>query len=325
MYARSFPQSLAFIAAGALSGLSLGCIISTNGGGSDECGSTFSNSHEASDGKCYCNSGYTWENPEDDDDYDCEYIEGRDDSSQCNDPNSFLNSDTCYCDPGYIWCDLSDANDYSCCVDPAQDSIAGTGDDTVTADTGNVETGSGTDTVADTTADGGSVDDTGPEPGVEPDPADCNGDHEGEYFCSHTAAMGPEGSTMWQCLGSVWTEVSQADLDALCVFDTYEFAYGCTDEGDLAGSVGTVCGFGPGTDCNGDDATCADDDVLDYCLYGKLSSASCLEVCQDPSQKMTYDHGYCAEDPDDMGLFDCFCCDEGDEGCPINEGSSSSG
>jgi hypothetical protein len=311
MYARSFPKSIVSIAAGALFGLSLGCIISTNGGSSDECGSTFSHSHEGSDGMCYCDSNYTWENPQDDNDYDCEYIGGRGDGSQCSEPNSDVRDGICYCDPGYIWCEPNDSDDFSCCLDPAQDSNAGTVD-------------TGTETAADTTASTGGVDDTGPEPGVDPDPADCNADHEGEYFCSHTAAMGPEGSTMWQCLGSVWTEVSQADLDALCVFDTYEFAYGCTDEGDLAGSVGTVCGFGPGTPCNGDDATCADDDLLDYCLYGKLSSASCLEVCQDPSQTMTYDHGYCGEDPDEMGLFDCFCCDEGDEGCPINEGGSSS-
>ncbi|MBC8068422.1 MAG: hypothetical protein IAG13_08820 [Deltaproteobacteria bacterium] len=319
MYVRSFPKSIVSIAAGALFGLSLGCVISTNGGGSDECGSLLSHSHEGADGMCYCDSNYTWENPEDDNDYDCERIDGKGGGSQCDQPNSDLNGDVCYCDPGYIWCDLSDPNDYSCCLDPAQDSNAGTGD--ASADTGN---DTGTDTAADTTASTGSVDDTGPDPGVEPNPADCTTEAEGVRFCSHTSVMGPEGSTLWNCMGGEWVEVSQADLDAECVFDNYEFAYGCTDDAETE-TVGPVCGFGPGTDCSGDDATCADDDLLEYCFYGKLSSASCLEVCQDASQKVTYDHGYCAEDGEAPGVFDCFCCDEGDEGCPINEVGTSSG
>lgn len=318
MYARSFPKSLVSIAAGALFGLSLGCIITTNGGGSDECGSLLSNSHVGTDDMCYCDAGYTWENPDDNNDYDCERIEGKGGGdSQCNQPNSYQQNNTCYCDGGYIWCDLSDPNDYSCCPDDAQDSLAGTGDASVSdtvADTG-------TDSAADTTATS-SVDDTGPEPGVDPDPADCTDASEGVRFCSHTSVMGPEGSTLWNCAGGQWVEVTQTELDAECMFDNYDFAYGCTDDAETE-TVGPVCGFGPGTACEDGADACADDDLLNYCLYGKLSTASCLEVCQDPNQEVTYDHGYCAEDPEAMGAFDCFCCDEGDEGCPINGGTGS--
>jgi hypothetical protein len=318
MYPRSFSKSLAPIAAGALFGLSLGCIITTNGGGSDECGSVLSHSHVGADEMCYCDAGYTWENPEDNNDYDCDRTSPKGgDSGQCNQPNSHLeDANTCKCDSGYIWCDISDPNDFTCCLDDAQDANAGTGDATLTGDTG-VETVADTGTGAETSASTGTVDDTGPDSGVDPDPADCDADHEGQYFCSNTAAMGPEGSTMWQCLSGVWNEVSQTDLDALCTFDNYQFAYGCTDEGDEAGTAGPVCGFGPGTACEGGADACADDDVLNYCQYGKLSSVSCLATCQDPEQKMTYDHGYCAEDPDAPGAFDCFCCDMGDEGCPV--------
>ncbi len=314
MYARSLPKSFVSIAAGALFGLSLGCIITTSGGGSDECGSLLSHSHVGSDGDCYCDAGYTWENPDDDTDFDCEKEDPKGGgNAQCVEPNSYLDaSDNCHCDPGYKWCAPSDPNDYTCCVDDAQDTNAGTGDtDDMTTDP-TASTGPETgDTTADST---GTVDDTG---GSTPDPSQCTTDNEGTSFCSNTAAMGPEGSTLWRCMSGEWVEVPQADLDAECMFDNYDFAYGCTDEGDEAGTAGPVCGFGSGAACDGDTTSCADDDLLDYCQWGKQSQVSCLAVCQDPEAKMTYDHGFCAEDSEAMGTFDCFCCDSGDEGCPV--------
>ncbi|HWB81359.1 MAG TPA: hypothetical protein VG755_40630 [Nannocystaceae bacterium] len=310
MYARSIPKSLVSVAAGALFGLSLGCIITTSGGGSDECGSVLSHSHEGTDGMCYCDAGYTWEDPNDDSNFDCDPIEPKD--GQCDQPNSYEAGGQCYCDSGYNWCSPSDPNDFSCCLDDAQDTLAsGTGDTGDMTATGN-DTGS-TDTGADSSGDS-SVDETG---GVSPDPSQCTAETEGTYFCSNTDAMGPENSMMWQCLSGLWNLIGQPDLDALCMFDGYDFAYGCTDDGDMAGSAGPVCGYGPGTACEGDATACETDDLLNYCQFGKLSQSSCLAVCQDPMAKMTYDFGYCAEDPDAMGAFDCFCCDEGDEGCPV--------
>jgi hypothetical protein len=309
MYARSLPKSFVSVAAGAVFGLSLGCIITTNGGGSQECGSVLSHSHVGADGEtCYCDAGYQFEDPNDPEDFDCEEIPGK--GGDCVQPNSHVLGDNCYCDAGYTWCNPSDQSDLSCCPDPHQDTNAsgtGTGDSGDMTASGDTGSGSGSE----------SVDTSGGTGGVMPDPSQCTTETEGQYFCSNTGAMGPEGSTMWQCMGGTWNEIGQSDLDALCMFDNYDFAYGCTDDGDASGSAGPVCGNGPGTACDGDATSCADDDLLNFCQYGKLTEQSCLATCQDPMAKMQFDFGFCGEDPEAMGTFDCFCCDSGDPGCPM--------
>jgi len=268
-------------------GLGSGCIIAAGGGDSNACGSQASFSHVGANDMCYCDAGYTWENPDDETDFDCVLVPGKGSgAAACDEPYSSLFVDECYCDYGYKWCVPDDPNDYTCCLDDAQDS-AGGGDD---------ETGDET------------AGDTG---GVEPDPADCTVDNEGVSFCSNTSAMGPEASRYWVCMGGAWVE-SPAVGDESCIFDGYEFAYGCVDSGT---AVEFICGNGPGTACERDSSACDPDGItINYCLYGKLTTDSCTRICMEEGDDMgiTYDSGLC-----DLTTNECFCCDMGQEGCNV--------
>jgi hypothetical protein len=86
---------------------------------------------------------------------------------------------------------------------------------------------------------------------------------------------------------------------------------------DTEDGVTSVCGDGPGTLCNGPgcDACGEDGDVIEYCQDGKLAADSCLRICtEDGIDGITFEHGLCQADG---GVVDCFCCDSGEEGCPI--------
>jgi hypothetical protein len=267
-------------------GLVSGCIIAAGGGDSNACGSQASFSHVGADDMCYCDAGYTWENPDDEKDFDCVLVHGKGSSAAaCDEPFSALYVDECFCDYGYKWCVPDDPNDYTCCIDDAQDS-AGGGDDG---------------------SSDGTAGDTGD--GVEPAPDDCTAAVEGAGFCSHTSAMGPEGSRYWLCTGGAWVE-SPAVADENCTFDGYDFAYGCVDTG---GAVEFVCGNGTGSACERDSSICVDSDQIDYCLYGKLTTDSCLRICTEEGDgTMTYDSGLC-----DALMGECYCCDMGQEGCNV--------
>jgi hypothetical protein len=98
------------------------------------------------------------------------------------------------------------------------------------------------------------------------------------------------------------------------VGDGYDFAYGCIFEDD---QIFFECGVGPGTDCEDcGDNYCEDTEFIAECLYGKITSQSCLTFCQETGiDGVTYEHGEC----DDAGGTEaavCFCCDFGTEGCP---------
>jgi hypothetical protein len=311
---RSLPKSLLITFAGAVAGLTLGCIISTNGGGSSsECGGLLSHSHETANGTCKCDSGYTWENPDDPDDFECERIDPKP-GADCSDfPNlEDAGFGDCRCVGGFNWCAPNDPNDFSCCVDDAQDSLSGTdtGDPTDPSDTV-ADTGTTIDdpTVADT-----SGSDTLPgTSGAEPDPTMCSVDTPDAIFCSNFEDVGPEGSIYYACIDGVWTE-SNADIDASCQFDGFDFGYGCTDDGE---AINFICGNGPGTDCDDSTvATCVDADVINACLFGKLTEDSCATICNTIGDEdgVTYESGFC--DPDSVPP-ECFCCDSGEEGCPI--------
>jgi hypothetical protein len=58
---------------------------------------------------------------------------------------------------------------------------------------------------------------------------------------------------------------------------------------------------------------CVDADVIQYCLYDKLTEDSCMRICTEDGDEMgvTYDYGECSADSSE-----CFCCDEGEKGCP---------
>jgi hypothetical protein len=302
MHTRSSKSLLTVLAL--LAGLAAGCVFSTGDGdldgdtgddGNGECPGA--NIHEFA-GECYCDIGYEWADPGDPENLDC--VEEMMKEGECDEPGNVEMNGICYCDDNLSWCS-SDPNDFSCCEDPGHND-AGTDDsaDDV-ADTG--------DTGIDTGADTGP-DDTGPDPdtGVEPDPLDCTED--GLNFCSNTEEQGPEGSRTWVCMGGEWVEDSTVG-DQSCMFDGFDFAYGCVSTSD---TVQFVCGDGPGTPCDGDAASCNDTDIISYCLYGKLSEDSCFRICTEDGDDMmvTYEHGQC-----DAEAMECFCCDEGDEGCNI--------
>ena len=281
-------------------GLALGCVFTSGDGDLDDDGDCpGANNHEFGD-ECFCDAGYEWADPGDPDNLTCVPETAKE--GECSEPNNILIGNECHCDDQFTWCS-DDPNDFSCCPDDGHNggTGGGTGNDDV-ADSGSTDD-AGTDTGNE------SVDDTGPDPdtGVEPDPADCTED--GLSFCSNTEEQGPEGSRYWVCTGGEWVEDTEAG-DAACQFDQYDFAYGCVA---TESAVEFVCGEGPGTDCEGDAATCADMDIISYCFMGKLTEDSCMRICTEEGDDMgvTYDYGECSADSNE-----CFCCDAGEEGCP---------
>jgi len=100
---------------------------------------------------------------------------------------------------------------------------------------------------------------------------------------------------------------------SLCMLSGYDFSYGCVDNAD-AGLVENLCGTGPGTPCDGEPDSCADDDTLTFCAYERLGAISCIQQCQEVGDNMgvTYDYGSCGEQ---SGEFRCLCCDLEDPGC----------
>ena len=313
MTPRSFPKSFLLIVAGAMAGLGLGCVITTNGGGSDECGSLLSHSHETGNGTCKCDAGYTWEDAGDPDNFECDRIEGKDDTS-CSEPNNVVSGGQCYCEGGFNWCNPNDPNDYTCCVDDAQDAVGGTSDPTNATDMSDsvADTGTGTTTDDPTAADTTDSTDPSGTSGALPDPAECTVDTPDNLFCSNTADAGPQGSVYYTCTDGVWTENPTA-ADELCVSDGYDFSFGCVDDG---AAITFVCGVGPGTPCEDNSgASCISDDIINTCLFGRLTEDSCATICNTIGDErgVTYDSGFC--DPESTPP-ECFCCDQGEEGCP---------
>ena len=296
----------------ALTGFTVGCVITTGGGSADECGSILSHSQETSSGGCVCDPGYQWEDPEDDDNHHCDPIPGK--AGDCNEPNSFLDGDTCFCDGGYNWCQPNNPNDFTCCEDPDQAMDGGTGSNDDNDDV-NDDATDGADSETDDGVDetGGEVCEETPTAnnGVTPDDADCAED--GLAFCSNTEAEGPAGSIYYECVRGAW--VAQATVgDEICQFDGFEFSYGCVDTED---GILFECGTGPGTDCSGPECSgCLDSDILQDCSDGKLGEASCFQICtvDGDAEGITYDFGSCI---DGEAGPECACCDEGDEDCEI--------
>ncbi|MFV8750015.1 hypothetical protein ACNOYE_05665 [Nannocystaceae bacterium ST9] len=220
----------------------------------------------------------------------------------------------CICDIGYDWCNPNDPNDLDCCDNNVGEDEVGTsnGNTTNTSndtsnDTTATDTGDGDgDTTATDTGDGDG--DTGTFP-----PDTCLPEEEGFYWCTHSEAMGPEGSQLFVCTGGAWVE-NAGVMDESCGFDGYDFAYGCVDNGT---EVIFECGVGSGDACDETSpAFCVDDDQIGYCYQGKETWDSCMTFCQEVGiDGVTYEYGECDDSvPDDVA---CFCCDSGDQGCPI--------
>ncbi|MEM6992336.1 MAG: hypothetical protein AAF721_17625 [Myxococcota bacterium] len=304
-----------------LTGLGVGCVITTGDGSCDECGGVLCHSQFNGDGDCVCDPGYEWEDPNDNDNFECNPIPGKD--GDCDEPNSFVSGSQCFCDDGFNWCS-DDPNDFTCCEDPMQAMTGGNqptgGDDgmddgMMTDDTAGDTMGSSDDGLDDTT-DGGLVcEETPAEPSTnEPLPEDCTEKFEGAEVCSNTIDDGSAGSRYWQCIGGEWVEMPDFPND-VCVNDGFDFAAGCFDDG---AAVQFDCGIGPGTDCSGPEcSSCVDSDIIQDCISNKLNEDSCFRICTEEGDgKMTFDFGECIVG--EAGP-ECACCDDGDEGCNIPE------
>lgn len=287
---------------GFFSAFALGCVISIGGddAGNGGCGGPL----DHNDANCVCDNGYERCNASG---TDCCLKQPK--PGTCDDPNSELQGDQCYCKIGYTWC-TDDPNDLSCCEDPGQTSN-GTGGAT---DGG---TGGTTSDVPTTSA------------GTTGGPAVCNDVKtpdgscmDGQVACSHPDTCTPEGSIYYVCENSMWVDQTST-LDQQCKLDGYDFGYGCLD---TAEGVAVYCGEGSGTACQGAPSSCLDSNVLASCTYGKQSETDCLKQCTEKGDGMgvLYDFGSCDIDPMSMA-YACVCCDEGDEGCPINGGGTSTG
>lgn len=289
-------------ALGGVAGLAVGCVITTGSKDCTACGNTFCNSVQVGS-ECFCDSGYQFKEPNNPNDFECVRIPGKGGSS-CPDPNSFLSAGECFCDPGYNWCNPNAANDLTCCLDDDQ-VLDGTGGHTSHGTGGETDTGHDVDT-GDTDGPTCNFDgaDPCPAPEFEPDPADCTED--GLVACSNTVEMGPECSVHWTCMAGEWVDTTNT-LDEACIFSGADFAFGCEDDGT---SVAEVCGFGPGTPCEGECSECVDSEIIQFCALGKVNQDNCFVLCTEfgDADGVTYDHGECIEG-------ECACCDIGEEGC----------
>ncbi|MEX1363383.1 MAG: hypothetical protein AB1Z98_09675 [Nannocystaceae bacterium] len=299
---------------GGLGGIGLGCVISVGPLDCTECGNTGCNSQLVGD-QCRCDAGFEWADPNDADDFECDRIPGKGGDANCGgDPDNpiSLQGDVCVCDPGFNWCS-PDPADLSCCEDPDQVVTGGTTDNPMTSDGTDTTDGTADDTADETSGTDQCMETEIPWNGVEPEAADCTED--GLVFCSNNDAEGPGGSRYWECVGGAWTEQPTAGDDS-CIFDGFEFSYGCVDDG---ASVTFVCGDGPGTACSGPecDGCAADGDQIQFCVDGRLGGDSCNRICTEDgdAEGITYDYGECVIAKD--GVAECACCDSGEEGCPI--------
>lgn len=306
MQRHSLPSSFLASVLSFTSAFALGCVISVGPGGDDagshECGSLLANN----DANCVCLPGYERCNAGTSD-TDCCEKEGK--GGEC-DANSYLDGNQCFCNEGYTWCNPDDDNDLSCCADPNQTTQGTDGTSEGTTET--------TTEPIPTTSIGTTSEPEECLEAVEPS-ASCE---EGTFFCTNPASCGPYGSTQYHCEGGVWVEDTQDILDQTCQFDGDDFAYGCVDDPEQG--VVTECGTGSGAACNPGPATCADESTWAACQWGKQTEADCYVLCTEigDDQGSTYDYGSCEVQ---SGEAVCACCDEGDEGCPINEPEETTG
>lgn len=250
-------------------------------------------------------------------------------ADSCPDPNSSLSDGKCYCKAFYDWCNPDDNSDLTCCESDTS------GSNTNTNSNSNSGTGTGSATDNGTTQDvptSGTTSDvpTTSESGTTGTPMDCSVTTEPPDGCDANtenflciSADNPdcdvEGSKYYVCTNGAWVE-NTTDGDASCKADGYDFSFGCSDNGS---SIDFICGTGPGTPCTTGDASCGTDVQLDACVLGKQTATDCTLFCmQEGMEGVTYDYGFCG---DQRGIS-CICCDEGDDGCPINEpGGTSTG
>jgi len=254
-------------------------------------------------------------------------------TGDCPEINNHQEGEKCFCNTGYSWCDPFDDTDLTCCPNSSDTSNDQTsnpsGNDTTstlptTSESQGTDTGNGTTEEPPTSS--GTTGDPPADCSVDIDPpGSCDVDMGENYLClsASNPECGVQGSESYICEGGVWVPDTMSG-DESCKFDLGEdnaFSYGCKIENN---TVVYECGVGPGTACSGDGASCTTEKDIEYCYLGKLTSGDCLYQCQEIGDDMmvTYDHGYCGEQ--DTSTV-CICCDEGDDGCPINGGTTTDG
>jgi hypothetical protein len=230
--------------------------------------------------------------------------------------NKLDDNGECECRIGYEWCDPDDATNLDCCDSDVGDTSGdgdgdsntsvGDGDgDTATGD-GDGDTGDGDGEPGDGDGDG-----DGDCTGVEFPPETCLPEEEGSVWCTNTDMAQPQCGQFFVCENGMWVEDTVAG-DESCMFDNYDFSYGCYDNGM---EVVFPCGDGSGAPCTDEPALCTDPDLITYCQFGKETTDSCLDFCQNEGiEGMTYEHGYCDDvtEPDNVA---CACCDLDQPGC----------
>lgn len=314
--AKTLRNILLATSLGGLAGI--GCVITTGSISCEECDdSPLCHNHFGADidgdgqADCFCDAGYTWEDPNDPGNFECERIPDKPGTSECVNEHNVQVGDSCICEDGYIWCQPDDPNDLTCCTDPAQDTVGGTGSATTGDTAGDTETG-GSETSGGTD-ETGSADETGGTQLDPPDPSLCTED--GLVACSNDDPDNVQGSVAWICEAGEWVDFDMTDT---CTFEGDDFAYGCWDSGELDATVNIECGQGPGTACTADEDACADADLLQICIWGKLTEVSCNFICaEDTEAKVTYDFGECVQ-----GMAFCQCCDNPIDGTCDCDGES---
>ena len=298
---------------GGLTGLlGFGCVINVDEKDCsiENCGnSLLCHNQVGSDGMCYCDPGYTWENPGNTSDAECERIPPRPNAgSECVNEGNRQVGDECFCVDGYKWCS-DDPADLTCCVDENQISTD-TDDPTVasTMTTGADATMSGSGESGMAGTSGGVADESGGnDTGMNTPPdTECTAELEGARSCSNDGADPLEGTTAWECQGGEWVVLDQ-DLECQGS-NSGDFSLGCfIDQEGAEPAVSFECVDGPGTPCEGTEMdACVDPLNLNFCSLGRIQAVDCQVLCQtegaDPKSGITFDDGFC-----DEAL--CVCCD----------------
>ena len=267
----------------------------TDPSGDDACGI---NSQLNAINECQCNAGYDWCDPNLD-----PGPNGRHDccvsSGQAcpSGSNNVMVDDQCHCLAGFEWCS-DNVNDLNCCVIEN-------------------DTGTGTDTG-----------DVSEHPMGACDPANDFA------WCSHTVAQGPGGSTYYLCENGTWADRTNT-LDGECVFEGFDFAYGCVFDDVTNPAMPDVrieCGEGPGTACdqNTPDSCSADETEFLFCEHGRVTAQNCVPADGNPCETANgeqFEFGKCGEQD---GTVSCLCYDEeldetGTDGTDTGTGTDDTG
>ncbi len=190
--------------------------------------------------------------------------------------NSYQDGDNCFCEISYEWC-TPDLDDYTCCPVDVWSSCGAPGSHSVAIEAECFcEVGFAWCDPVDAANYLCCGENLACEDTAEPGPmCDLRGD---SMFCSNPLLCGPWESVAYACEGGAWVPLGSDELDAQCLAVGDDFAYGCVSH---EGGAELRCGVGPGDPCTEATVdTCADAELLTTCLYGRLSTLSCVDLCK---------------------------------------------